>query len=104
MPTARIYLPAQSAMQEGTANTTFWVLDFEDSAPKGVEPLMGWTSSPDTRQQVRLRFGTKEEAVAYCEQNGLPYRVTMPSPNRARRIVQSYADNFAANRLEPWTH
>ena len=35
---------------------------------------MGWTSSGDMKQQVRLHFDTKEEAIAYCERNGIPYR------------------------------
>jgi ETC complex I subunit conserved region len=102
MTTARIYVPAQSAMQEGTARIKSWVLDFEQASPKGVEPLMGWTSSADTRQQVRLRFDSKEEAIAYCEQNGLPYRVVEPNPSK--RLIQAYADNFAYTRRDQWTH
>ena len=62
-------------MQSGQANTKAWVLDFEPEQPRRVEPLMGWTSSGDMRQQLRLRFDTKEEAVAYCERGGIPYQV-----------------------------
>src|SRR3954468_1529220 len=61
---ARIYKPAKTAMQSGTAKTKDWVLDYEPEQPRVVEPLMGWTSSGDMRQQVRLQFETKEEAVA----------------------------------------
>jgi hypothetical protein len=82
--------------------TKSWVLDFEQASRKAIEPLMGWTSSSDVRQQVQLRFDTKEEAIAYCEQNGLPYRVFEFAP--PKRVVQSYADNFATNAREPWTH
>jgi hypothetical protein len=78
------------------------VLDFEQASPKGVEPLMGWTSSADTRQQVRLHFDSKEEAIAYCEKNGLPYRVIEPNP--PKRLIQAYADNFAYTRRDQWTH
>jgi hypothetical protein len=102
MTTARIYKPAKTAMQSGTAKTKLWVLDFEDSAPKEVEPLMGWTSSSDTRQQVRLRFATKEEAIAYCDHNGIAYRVHDPKQPKRRAIA--YADNFAYSRRTPWTH
>jgi hypothetical protein len=84
------------------AHIKSWVLDFEQASPKAVEPLMGWTSSADTRQQVRPHFDTKEEAIAYCEQNGLPYRVFEPAP--PKRVVQNYADNFAYPRRVPWTH
>jgi hypothetical protein len=102
MTVARIYKPTKSAMQSGTARTKGWVLDFESTAPKEVEPLMGWTSSDDTRQQVRLRFLTKEEAIAYCGDHGIAYRVFDPKP--ARRQIASYSDNFAYTRRVPWTH
>ena len=41
--TARIYKPARTAMQSGTAKTKEWVLDYEPEEPRAVEPLMGWT-------------------------------------------------------------
>jgi hypothetical protein len=102
MTTARIYKPAKTAMQSGTASTRLWVLDFEPSEPKQVEPLMGWTSSGDMRQQVRLRFATKEEAIAYCERKGIPYQVIEPKESAHRQVA--YADNFSFRRGEPWTH
>jgi hypothetical protein len=54
------------------------------------------------RQQVRLRFDSKDEAIAYCEHNGIPYRVFDPNP--PKRTVMAYADNFAYSRRTPWTH
>jgi hypothetical protein len=99
--TARIYGPTKSAMRSAPKPRS-WVLDFEQATPKAIEPLMGWTSSRDMLQQVQLRFDTKEEAIAYCEQNGLPYRVFEPA--LPKRVVQSYADNFAYARRVPWTH
>lgn len=101
--TARIYKPSKTAMQSGVANTKNWVLDFEPEQPRHVEPLMGWTSSGDMRQQLRLRFPTKEEAIAYCERRGIPYQVTEDTPVPARRGM-SYADNFAFKRRDAWTH
>lgn len=103
MTAARIYRPAKNAMQSGTARTKSWVLDFEPSEPRQVEPLMGWTSSGDTRQQVRLRFATKDEAIAYCERHGLAYVVHETEPSAPRRAM-AYADNFAYDRRGPWTH
>ena len=100
--TARIYKPAKTAMQSGTAKTKEWVLDFEPEQPREIEPLMGWTSSVDMRQQVQLRFDTSEEAIAYCERHGIAYQVFEHKTSTRRGI--SYADNFAANRRDPWTH
>ena len=100
--TARIYRPAKTAMQSGFANTKSWMLDFEPEEPHQVEPLMGWTSSADMRQQVRMRFSTKEEAMAYCERHGIAYQV-FEAKVPARRTI-AYADNFAFNRRDAWTH
>ena len=99
---ARIYKPSKTAMQSGFANTKAWVLDFEPEAPRQVEPLMGWTSSGDMRQQLHLRFYTKEEAIAYCERRGVPYQVTENVP--LKRRIMSYADNFSFKRRDAWTH
>ena len=100
--TARIYKPARTAMQSGTAKTKEWVLDYEPEQPPTVEPLMGWTSSGDMKQQLRLHFDTKEEAIAYCERHGIAYQVFETPPLKRARI--SYSDNFAYGRRTPWTH
>jgi hypothetical protein len=99
---ARIYKPAKNAMQSGNGNSQEWVLDYEPSEPRTVEPLMGWTSSSDMKTQVHLCFGTKEEAIAYCERHGIPYSVS--EPKEAARRVMAYADNFAFSRRGQWTH
>ena len=99
---ARIYKPSKTAMQSGFANTKAWVLDFEPEAERRVEPLMGWTSSGDMRQQVRLYFGSREEAIAYCERHGMAYQVFEPTSSKRRAI--SYADNFSFKRRDAWTH
>jgi hypothetical protein len=100
--TARIYKPAKTAMQSGAANTKEWVLDYEPEEPRIVEPLMGWTSSADMKQQLHLRFETKEEATAYCERHGIAYQLF--EPKEPTRKIIAYADNFAFNRPEGWTH
>jgi hypothetical protein len=100
--TARIYKPARTAMQSGHANTKEWTLDYEPEQPPTVEPLMGWTSTTDMKQEVHLYFDTKEEAVAFCERNAIPYRVFETKPPLRQRM--SYADNFAYPRREAWTH
>src|SRR5687768_1098200 len=75
---AIIRQPAKSAMQSGLANTRQWVLEFAASTPRAIEPLMGWTSSSDTRRQITLHFPTREEAVAYAERHGISYVVEEP--------------------------
>lgn len=99
---ARIYKPAKTAMQSGTAKTKAWVLQYEPEEPRVVEPLMGWTSSGDMKQQLNLQFDSKEEAIAYCERHGIPYQVF--EAHEPERRTMAYADNFAFSRRTPWTH
>ena len=99
---ARIYKPARNAMQSGMATCKEWVLEYEREVPEGIEPLMGWISSNDTRSQVRLRFATKEEAVGYATRNGIPFRLELPEKTELR--PKSYAENFSFGRIHPWTH
>ena len=89
---ARIYQPAKMAMQSGSAKTRDWVVRFEPKAARHIDPLMGWTSSSDTDQQVKLRFPTREAAVAYCEKHGMDYHVQEPRQRKFK--VKSYSDNF----------
>ena len=99
---ARIYKPARTAMQSGPARTKDWVLEYDPEAAREIDPLMGWTSSRDMKQQLRLSFDSKDEAVAYAERNGIPYRVMEPKPRRPVR--KSYSDNFRFGRIGSWTH
>ena len=100
--TAKIYRPARTAMQSGVAKTKDWLLEFEQEQPRSIEPLMGWTSSGDMRQQLKLRFATREEAVAYAQKNGIAYQVF--EPKDASPKVLSYSDNFKVSRIGQWTH
>ena len=94
----RIYRPAKTAMQSGRANTRQWIVESEATAPKQIDPLMGWTGSADTRAQVKLLFASKDDAVAYAERNGFSYEVVEPK----ERIIhtKNYSDNFSPNRIQ----
>jgi hypothetical protein len=78
-------------MQSGSRNTREWVMQFEPGR-NVIDPLMGWVGSDDTRNQLRLKFGTVAEAIAFAERKGLAYTVLEPR----RHVIQpkSYADNF----------
>lgn len=97
MAKARIYQPSRTAMQQGQAKTRHWLLEYEPAAPRTRDPLMGWTSSRDTRAQLKLRFDSREEAVAYAERNGIAYEVI--EPHTRRTTIKSYADNFRYDRV-----
>ncbi|MDQ2064827.1 ETC complex I subunit [Xinfangfangia sp. CPCC 101601] len=101
---ARIYQPARTAMQSGTAKTQFWVLEYAPASAREVDPLMGWTSTSDTQTQVRLRFDSREEALAYAASKGIEATVIEPQPRKANIRPRGYGENFATDRRGAWTH
>jgi hypothetical protein len=95
---ARIYQPAKNALQSGLANTRQWIVEYEPEQAKQTDQLMGWVSSSDMRGQVKLKFDSKEDAIAYAERNDIPYNVRDPKKRRQR--PKSYADNFRFDKIK----
>lgn len=88
----RIFNPARSTMQSGLAKNQQWVIEYESVSARNPEPLMGWSSSEDTLNQVRIKFTSKEAAIAHAEREGWEYSVAV---NHERKIKpRSFADNF----------
>ena len=100
---ARIYSPAKTAMQSGTARTGIWILEFEREQPRRIEPLMGYTSSSDMKAQIHMEFPTLDAAKAFAEKEGIAYRVQVKREAKRRRTM-TYSENFSFNRSIPWTH
>ena len=94
---ARIFKPARTAMQSGKAKTHEWILEFEPSAAKIADPLMGWSGSTDTRGQVCLSFATRAEAEAYASRVGLD--AVVAPPHDVKLKLRAYADNFRYDRV-----
>ncbi|MEN9409466.1 MAG: hypothetical protein RL216_1440 [Pseudomonadota bacterium] len=101
---ARIYQPAKTAMQSGTAKAKGWVLEFAPASAREVDPLMGWTSSDDTQAQVKLRFDTREAAEAYAASKGIAFDVIEPKERKPVIRPRGYGENFATDRRGAWTH
>jgi hypothetical protein len=97
MALARIYRPPRNAMQSGRGQTRKWILEYEPATRGEPDPLMGWTSVRDTLNEVRLRFDSREEAVAFAEKHGLDFTVIEPQERIER--PKSYADNFRWDRI-----
>ena len=78
-------------MQSGVKKYDKWIVEFLIDKP-GINPLMGWESSTDTFNSVKLEFKTKELAIDYSKKNKIDYELIEP---KARKInKKSYADNF----------
>ncbi len=101
---ARIYRPARTAMSSGTAKTRSWVLEFAPASARGIDPLMGWTSSADTQAQVRMSFETREAALDYARAHGIDALVLEPKTRKPNIRPRGYGENFATNRRGAWTH
>ena len=97
MARARIYRPAKTAMQSGRGQTHKWLLEYEPASRRDPDPLMGWSSAHDTLNEVRLRFDTLEEAVAFAQKRRLDY--TLIEPHARTPKAKSYADNFRYDRV-----
>ena len=92
MTVARISEIERKTTQSGKANAGRWLLEFERAEPLRADPLTGWAGSGDTRPQVRMTFDSKEDAISYCERNGLGYHLVPAKPTTLK--IQAYADNF----------
>lgn len=97
MPLVRIYQPSKSAMQSGKANTKVWYITAEPTDPLLSEPIMGWTSSTDMSQEVRLTFSSLEKAIEFARLKGLQY--TIYNSTKIDSRPKNYGENFTCPRV-----
>jgi len=102
MPDARIFCRDPQPVQAGRSRLDHWVVEFEPVAAPDIDPLMGWTSSTDMMQQVRIPFVSLAEAETYCRRQRLDYVVQ--APKRAARRRRSYAENFEGGPMPTYPH
>ena len=89
--TIKIYKPSKTAMQSGVKKFDRWLIEFITDNP-GINPLMGWESSTDTMDELKLEFTSKELAIKYAKKNNIDYELI--EPKNRKTIKKSYADNF----------
>lgn len=97
---AKIYQPAKTAMSSGQAKTNVWLLEYKPNAAMTPEPLMGWNTQKDTLQQLKLKFDSKEEAIAYAKKKNIAFEVK--EPKKRKLVAKSYSANFANDRSLPF--
>ena len=100
--TIKIYKPSKTAMQSGYGKTKQWLAEYKSEVTTTKDALMGWTSSSDTRSQIKLFFNTKEQAIEWAKKNN--YQFYVEEPQKRKIKPKAYALNFDINRKEPWTH
>jgi hypothetical protein len=99
---AKIYQPSKSVTQSGSAKSSIWILEFARSSKTFIDPVMNWTSSGDTQNQVKIKFSSKELAVSFAEKNSIDY--TIREAKKIKIKPKSYSDNFSYDKKTPWTH
>jgi hypothetical protein len=97
MSKVKIYQPAKNAMQSGMGKSGVWLLEFIPSTPYWTDGLMGWNGMTGTQRELRLKFPSKESAIAYAHKENLEFEVFEPNQRCERR--KAYADIFAFNRV-----
>lgn len=53
---------------------------------------MGWQSSADFMQGLRMQFKSKEDAIHFANKQGYEYFVQ--EPNQRKFVPKAYANNF----------
>ena len=89
---AKIYKPAKTSMQSGLGKTKKWVFEYQNQKDFIKEPLMGWTGSQDTNEQVKLLFEDIDQAINYAKKKKIDYEII--EPKKRKTVKKSYADNF----------
>ena len=68
-------------LRVGTGDPSYQIITKET----GVNPLMGWESSTDTLDELKLEFSTKELAIEYANKNKIDYELI---ESNKRKIVK----------------
>ena len=100
--TIKIYKPAKSSMQSGLGKTKQWIAEYVAESDKVKDTLMGWNSSINTKEQIKIYFDTKEQAIEWSKKNNQQFIVIEPKERKIK--PKNYASNFDMSRKEPWTH
>lgn len=93
--TVRIYKPPKNAMQSGTDNINFWQIEF-DTRERWENPLMGWNSSGDPMQALRVQFAQLSDAEEHCRKMGWSYFIQEANIDDPKS--RSYGQNFSWNK------
>ena len=91
---ARIYIPTKTATQSGRGKQKTWILEFETKDPH-TNSLMGWESSSDTLEEVKLKFSSKDKAIDYAKSNNINFSII--EPKKKTFVIKSYEENFTKN-------
>lgn len=90
-----IIIPStKNAMQSGCYSRHRWLISFvRNSSPRWTNQIIGWTSSRDAMQAVKLGFDTREKAELFAKSNGWEIGKIQDEPIKKWHL-KSYSENF----------
>jgi len=98
MKQVRIYSKSKETSQSGHANSGQWIIEAVRSSQQKPEPLMGWTQSGDTLNQIKMNFPTRAKAEAFAKSQG--WRYTISDGNKRKVKPRNYGQNFVCDMVE----
>lgn len=81
-----------SATQSAPKLKQKWFIEYETRTARRAENLMGWVSSGDTLNQVKMEFDCLDDAKKFAESKGWSYTVVLPQRKKIPSF--NYTDNF----------
>ncbi len=89
----KIYQSTPSITQSGFGKKNIWLFEICTSEKSGmIDPKTNWTSSINTLSQIKMSFGSFEEAVNFAKSHNIDYDHV--SFGARKMIKKSYSDNF----------
>ena len=82
--TIKIYKPSKSSMQSGLGKTKQWLAEYISEKDKIKDTLMGWNSSLDTKEQIKMFFDTKEQAIEWSKKNNQQFMIVEPKERKIK--------------------
>lgn len=89
---AKIFSPAKTATQSGRGKSGIWIFQYDPQTKRQPESLMGWISSKDTLNQIKLKFKSKQDAIDYATRKGFTFDLI--EPNERKVTPKNYLQNF----------
>jgi hypothetical protein len=89
---AFILQSSKTATQSGSGSKK-WTIEFIDQQTgKYCENYMGWTGSTNPHEQIKLKFDSLEQAIAFAVKNKIAYEIIYA--HKSKNPPKSYAKNF----------
>ena len=94
--------PVPNAMQCAKMHAyDYWQITNVEQGERWSNQIMGYSSNRDANSNLKIKFDTREEALAYCEKMGWAAEVEEPTHEaRSFHGEKNYNHNFLSQQAE----